>query len=98
MLNRPIRLSLREECGAAGAAMVASVALGQHACVRDALPEWVDTYLADSTTQPDTGEVTLYDQLFPIYQEMAARARTPWSQLAAARSTADTLTPAGPIA
>ena len=98
VLNRPIRLSLREECGAAGAAMVASVALGQHACVRDALPEWVDTYLADSTTQPDTGEVTLYDQLFPIYQEMAARARTPWSQLAAARSTADTLTPAGPIA
>ncbi len=88
VLNRPIRVSTRDECGAAGAAMVASVTLGQHACVRDAMPEWVEAYVADSSTRPDAGEVALYDRLFPIYQDMATRARTPWSDLAAARSTA----------
>lgn len=83
--GRPVRISHREECGAAGAALCAAVALGHHASVREALPVWVDGHLDAHTTAPDPQQAALYDALFPIYREMAASARPGWQALAGLR-------------
>lgn len=80
--GRPVRVSHREECGAAGAALCAAVAVGRHADVRQALPLWVDAHLDEHTTAPDARQVGLYDGLFPLYREMAAAARPRWQALA----------------
>jgi len=84
--GRPVRVSHREECGAAAAAMCAAVAIGAQPDLRAALPTWVDAYLSADTTAPDAQQTALYDQLFPLYREMAARARPSWQALAQVRA------------
>jgi erythritol kinase len=83
--GRPVRVSHREECGAAGAALIAAVALGRYESVREALPIWVDAYLDEQLTLPDTAQATVYDALYPIYRDIAANAREPWQALARLR-------------
>lgn len=80
--GRPVRVSNREECGAAGAAMVAAVSIGCHARVRDTLPLWVDAYLDKRVTPPDGRETSLYDHVYQQYREMRHRTRAPWRALA----------------
>jgi len=84
---RPVRVSHRDECGAAGAAMIAVIAHGHYASVREALPVWVDAYLDDRTTVPDAQQTALYDGLFPIYRQLASSSRAPWADLARLRRT-----------
>lgn len=81
----PVRVSHREECGAAAAALCAAVAMGVHRDVREALPTWVDAYLGTDITAPDAQQTALYDELFPVYRAMAERARAPWQALARLR-------------
>ncbi|PXW96557.1 erythritol kinase (L-erythritol 4-phosphate-forming) [Sphaerotilus hippei] len=82
----PVRVSHREECGAAAAAMCAAIALGVHHDVREALPTWVDACLDERLTRPDAQQTALYDQLFPVYRALAERSRAPWQDLARLRS------------
>lgn len=83
--GRPVRVSNREECGAAGAAITAALAIGSHASVRDMLPQWVDAYLDEAVTLPNPRETALYDQIYRHYHEATQRARAPWQSLADAR-------------
>lgn len=84
--GRPVRVSHREECGAAGAAICAAVGIGLHGSVREALPTWVDAWLDAGTTAPDPAQVALYDELFALYRGLAVAARPGWRQLAALRA------------
>ncbi|MCW8164909.1 FGGY-family carbohydrate kinase [Verminephrobacter aporrectodeae] len=88
--GRPVRVSRREECGAAGAALLAAVAIGEYASLRDALPRWVDSHLDAHVTAPDPAQTALYDRLFPLYQQAAARSRPLWAALGALRSGTST--------
>lgn len=85
IMGKPVRVSHREECGAAGTAVMAAVALGHYPDVRAALPDWVDTYLDAAMTQPDPAQAALYERLFPLYQQSAAASRPLSKALIAAR-------------
>ncbi len=83
--GRPVRISHREECGAAGAAITAAVALGVLPDVRAALPQWVDPYLDATVTEPDARETALYEPIYRLYRDMTQQARAPWRDLADTR-------------
>jgi erythritol kinase (D-erythritol 1-phosphate-forming) len=83
--GRPVRVSNREECGAAGAAITAAISIGCHANVREMLPQWVDAYLDERVTAPNPRETAFYDQIYQQYREMTQRARAPWRALAESR-------------
>jgi erythritol kinase len=84
VLGAPVRELLREEAGAAGAAMMAAVAIGAFPDMNEAVARWVTPTLGE-VVAPDPALAALYDRLFPIYVD-ARRAMPPlWSALAAAR-------------
>ncbi|MCW5263567.1 carbohydrate kinase [Verminephrobacter eiseniae] len=91
--GRPVRVSQRQECGAAGAAMVAGVAMGHYASLRAALPDWTESCLDEHCTMPDPAEVALYDELFALYRQAAASNRPIWAALGALRSRAWSASP-----
>jgi erythritol kinase len=81
-----VRISTREEAGAAGAAMMAAVATGAYATMADCVAEWV-TPLLGPPEAPDPDLVATYGALFPVYAG-ARRALVPvWEGLAAGRSS-----------
>lgn len=86
-LRAPIRVSSREEAGAAGAAMMAAVANGIYSDMDACIAEWVTPLLGEAET-PDAALVEAYDRIFPAY--VAARqALTPiWAALHKHRDTA----------
>ena len=86
VLGRPVRVSNRAECGAAGAAIVAAVSVGAVPSLRAALPDWVDDLLDAHTTQPDAQQTALYDELFSLYRDLTQRCRPAWSRLAQLRA------------
>lgn len=93
-VNAPVRVSSREEAGAAGAAMTAAVAVGAYPSMEACIAEWV-TPLLGAPEQPDPELVRTYDRLFPAYAE-ARRALVPvWEALAGHR---DSPAPAGAVA
>jgi erythritol kinase len=80
-LGVPVRESVREESGAAGAAMMAAVAIGAMPNMAVAVDKWVKPILR-GTVQPDALLKARYDQLFPIYVK-ARQAMPPiWADLA----------------
>ncbi|MEN9889745.1 MAG: hypothetical protein RLY78_40 [Pseudomonadota bacterium] len=83
--GRPVRVSHREECGAAGAAIMAAVAVGVQPDVRAALPQWVDAYLDPDCTAPVAAHIPIYDDIHRHYQHMIRQARAPWHALAESR-------------
>ena len=83
--GRAVRVSNREECGAAGAAITAAVSIGCRDNVREMLPQWVDAYLDDEVTEPNPRETVFYDQIYEQYHEIARLARAPWRALAQSR-------------
>jgi len=90
---RPVRVSHRQECGAAGAAMCAAVACGLYPDVRAALPAWSGRWLDDDTTAPDAQHGALYDKVFAVYCQISAQSAAPWQTLAAIREQAHHTTP-----
>ncbi|HLP70845.1 MAG TPA: FGGY-family carbohydrate kinase [Rhizobium sp.] len=88
-VGAPVRVSSREEAGAAGAAMMAAVAIGaypdMHACIAD----WV-TPLLGAPKSPDPALVDVYRRLFPAFQSSRAGLPPAWSLLAAARQNTTT--------
>ena len=83
-LGVPVRESTREEAGAAGAAMMAAVAVGAFSDMAGAVAKWVAPTLRD-TVQPDPALQALYDRLFPIYVRTRRVMPPIWSDLAAVR-------------
>jgi erythritol kinase len=81
----PVRESVREESGAAGAAMMAAVAIGAIPDMTVAVEKWVKPCLR-GTVQPDGQLKARYDQLFPIYVKARQAMPPVWADLAAARN------------
>ena len=83
-VQAPVRVSSREEAGAAGAAMMAAVAIGAYPSMDECIARWV-TPLLGAAEPPDPRLIAVYDRLFPAY----ARARTAlapvWAALAERR-------------
>jgi erythritol kinase len=84
-LDAPVRESARQEAGAAGAAMMAAVAVGLFADLGAATARWVTPLLGD-LVHPDPALAAIYAQAFPTY--VATRTVMPpvWADLAALRS------------
>jgi erythritol kinase (D-erythritol 1-phosphate-forming) len=66
-LGASVRVSAREEAGAAGAAMMAAVAVGAYDSMVDCIGEWV-TPLLGAAEAPDPVLNDTYARLFPAYQ------------------------------
>lgn len=91
-VNAPVRISAREEAGAAGAAMMAAVAIGAYRSMEACIEEWV-TPLLGPAEAPDAALAQTYDRLFAAYAA-ARRGLVPvWGQLAAARNDQPPATP-----
>ncbi|MCV2447780.1 FGGY-family carbohydrate kinase [Paracoccus sp. DMF] len=84
-LDAPVRVSERDEAGAAGAAMMAAVAIGAYPDMESCIAEWV-TPLLGAAEAPDPDLVAAYARLFPAFS--AARQALPpaWDALALARA------------
>jgi erythritol kinase len=79
-VGSPARVSSREEAGAAGAAMIAAVAIGVYGDMHACIAQWV-TPLLGPAEAPDPALAETYSRLFPPYQH-ARRALEPvWDML-----------------
>jgi erythritol kinase (D-erythritol 1-phosphate-forming) len=83
-VNAPVRVSDREEAGAAGAAMMAAVAIGAYPDMNACVGEWVTPLLA-APEMPDAALAASYDRLFPAFQSARQALVPAWTQMAAAR-------------
>ena len=80
-LDAPVRVSSRDEAGAAGAAMIAACAIGAYDDMNAAIARWVTPSLGEAEA-PDPALVKIYESLFPAYVS-ARRALEPvWDRLA----------------
>ena len=80
-LNAPVRVSSREEAGAAGTAMIAGCAIGVFRDMNAAIASWVTPALG-AAEAPDPALAKTYETLFPAYVQ-ARRALEPlWDRLA----------------
>ncbi|MBZ5759377.1 MULTISPECIES: FGGY-family carbohydrate kinase [Rhizobium] len=77
-----VRVSAREEAGAAGAAMMAAVAVGVYPDMNACIAEWV-TPLLGAGTAPDPSLVPVYDRTFPAYRQAREALEPIWDLLAA---------------
>jgi erythritol kinase len=86
-LDAPVRESSRQEAGAAGAAMMAAVAVGLFPDLAAATDRWVRPLLGD-LVRPDPALAAIYAQAFSAY--VATRMVMPpvWADLAAIRTGA----------
>ena len=66
-VGTPVRCVLREEAGAAGAAIVAAAGLGHFSGVGEACDRWVQPHLGDLEA-PETELAAIYDRLFTAYR------------------------------
>ncbi|PBC10021.1 carbohydrate kinase [Mesorhizobium sp. WSM3859] len=69
-VHAPVRVSSREEAGAAGCAMMAAVAIGAYRDMGACIADWV-TPLLGPVEAPDPALIGVYDGLFPAF--IAAR-------------------------
>lgn len=86
-LATPVRDSRRQEAGAAGAAMMAAVAIGAFPDLGAATARWVAPLLGD-LVRPEPELVAVYAEAFPAYV-MARKVMPPvWAELASLRNGA----------
>lgn len=76
----PVRVSRREEAGAAGAAMMAAVAIGAYPSMARCVETWVSPLL-DAPEAPSPTLSDRYRQLFPAYQQIRSDLPAAWRQL-----------------
>ena len=84
-LDAPVRVSDRDEAGAAGAAMMAAVAIGVYPDMDACIAEWV-TPLLGAAEAPDPELVAAYARLFPAFSASRQALPPAWDALAAARA------------
>lgn len=87
-LDVPVRESAREESGAAGAAMMAAVAIGAQTDMAAAVETWVSPQLG-AFIKPDPALADAYAGLFPLYQQTRLAMPPIWRGLAARRARGD---------
>lgn len=76
----PVRTSTRAEAGAAGAAMMAAVAIGAYSDMETCIADWVTPRLSAPET-PDSHLSEIYDRTYPAYRK-AREALTPvWAAM-----------------
>jgi erythritol kinase len=80
-LDAPVRISSREEAGAAGAAMIAGVAIGAYPDMDAAIARWV-TPMLGAVEQPDQELARLYARLFPAYVAARQTLAPTWEAIA----------------
>jgi len=83
-INAPVRISSREEAGAAGAAMMAAVAIGVYPDMVSCIDEWVSPLLGGAET-PDADLVLAYERLFAAFAAARRGLEPAWDVLAALR-------------
>ena len=86
ILGAPVRRVMREETGAAGAAMIAAISLGRYPSLAACAEAWVTPTLG-ALTEPDPELREFYDRLFPIYRSVSEAMPAVWAALAQARET-----------
>ena len=72
---------MREEAGAAGAAMMAAVANGVYRDMNACIAEWVTPHLSEAEAPNDTLAET-YDALMPSYRHVRRHSDLVWNHLA----------------
>ncbi|MDQ0322480.1 erythritol kinase [Pararhizobium capsulatum DSM 1112] len=80
-VNAPLRVSKREETGAAGVAMMAAVAIGAYRTMDDCIADWVTPLLGD-LEKPDADQAARYDTLFSAYVQVRQAVAPAWNVLA----------------
>ncbi|MDP5306061.1 FGGY-family carbohydrate kinase [Paracoccus spongiarum] len=83
-LNAAVRVSARDEAGAAGAAMMAAVAIGAYPDMEACIADWV-TPLLGAAEPPDPDLVLTYDRLFPAFSRARSALPPAWQALSEAR-------------
>ncbi|TIP04604.1 MAG: carbohydrate kinase [Mesorhizobium sp.] len=83
-VHAPVRVSSREEAGAAGCAMMAAVAIGAYPDMGACIADWV-TPLLGPVEAPDPALVDVYDGLFPAFTGARHALGPAWEALAAQR-------------
>ncbi|MBB3612342.1 FGGY-family carbohydrate kinase [Rhizobium sp. BK602] len=81
-VNAPVRVSRREEAGAAGVAMMAAVAIGVYPTMDDCIADWVSPLLGEAEA-PDIEEARRYDRLFSAYVQVRQAIAPAWDRLLA---------------
>jgi erythritol kinase len=84
ILGASVRRVMREETGAAGAAMIAAISLGHYPSLAACADRWVTPTLGPAI-DPDPERRMLYDKLFPIYRSVREAMPPVWAALADAR-------------
>lgn len=84
-IKAPVRVSAREEAGAAGAAMMAAVAIGAYPDMNACIAEWVTPLLGEAES-PDPVLVDACDKIFPAFAAARTGLEPAWDALAAARA------------
>lgn len=85
-LDTPVRISGRDEAGAAGCAMMAAVAIGAYPDMESCIAQWV-TPLLEAPEPPERDLVPVYDRLFTTYAQARKGLSPVWDGLAAARAS-----------
>lgn len=80
-LNIPVRVSTRDEAGAAGCAMMAAVAIGAYDNMNACIAEWT-TPLLGHPEAPDPELVPIYDSLFTSYRHAREALAPIWNEMA----------------
>ncbi len=87
-IGAPVRVSAREEAGAAGCAMMAAVAIGAYPDMESCVSEWVTPLLGDAEAPEPDLQVT-YSKLYPAYAQARQSLEPVWDRLADHREGAD---------
>ncbi len=79
----PVRRSFREEAGAAGAAMMAAVAIGAYPDIEACISDWVTPCLGE-IEPPDPALSGIYGDIYPAYRAAQGRLAPIWAALSEA--------------
>ncbi|MEP1539105.1 MAG: FGGY-family carbohydrate kinase [Paracoccaceae bacterium] len=79
-LDAPVRVSAREETGAAGCAMMAAVGIGVYPDMKACIDQWVVPLLA-KPEEPDEHLAQTYQRLYAAYAETREGLVRPWATL-----------------
>lgn len=84
-LDVPVRVSARDEAGAAGCAMMAAVAIGAYDDMDACIAEWT-TPLLEPAEAPDAELVSVYENLFASYRQAREALAPVWDGMASRRA------------
>jgi erythritol kinase len=79
-VGAPVKVSERQEAGAAGVAMMAAVAIGAYGNMDDCIAEWV-TPLLGAAEAPDARQAERFDRLFSAYVMVRQAVAPAWDRL-----------------